>query len=105
MLYLLTINVPVVIEEVVVDWLLEQEDINGFNSMATSGHGSNESNMVTSEKVTGRTRRVQFQTHLALATAEVLLKKLKHKFTTSDIHYMIAPLTQAGNLSTYECDK
>lgn len=102
MSYLLTINTPTIIEDVVIDWFLEQEEINEFSSMIIRGHGSAEENMSLPEKVTGKTKRVSFQFHLNELTVKTFLNKIKYKFAGSDIHYMITPIIETGDLSTYD---
>lgn len=101
-LCMLSIIVPTAIESVIIDWLLEQEDIDGFNSIALHGHGSNENSMSVSERVTGKSAKVMFQTHVSETEARNILHRLKKKFARTDIHYMIRPLIDAGNLMSYE---
>jgi len=100
-LCLLTIITPAAIEDVVVDWLLEQEGFTGFNSMAVNGYGLGEENMSLSEKVTGKTDRMMFQMHLDIKLSEIIMANLKRDFAVSDIHYMITPISDAGNLTSY----
>jgi uncharacterized protein DUF3240 len=101
-LCMLSIIIPTAIESVIIDWLLEQDDINGFNSIALYGHGSHESGMSISERVTGKSAKVMFQTHVGEADAHNILGRLKKQFARSDIHYMIRPMIDAGNLMSYE---
>ena len=100
-LCLLTLITPAAIEDVVVDWLLEQQGFTGFNSMAVNGYGLDEKNMTLSEKVTGKTYRVMFQMHMDDTLSKFILGKLKQDFPTTDIHYMITPLSHAGNLKQF----
>ena len=101
-LCMLSIIVPTAIEAVIIDWLLEQDDVSGFNSIVVHGHGSNESAMSISERVTGKSAKVMFQTHVGEAEARNILGRLKKQFARSDIHYMIRPMIDAGNLMSYE---
>lgn len=102
-LTMLTIIIPAALEEVLIDWLLEQDDIVGFNSLPIYGHGSSkESQMSMAERVTGKSARVMFQTHVELEGAKNILGRLKKQFASSDIHYMIRPLIDAGNLMSYD---
>ena len=101
-LCMLTIIIPTALEDVVIDWMLEQSDIKGFNSSSIYGHGSDETNMSIAERVTGKSRRVMFQTHVTENDAKNILTRLKKEFASSDIHYMIRSLIDAGNLISYE---
>ncbi|PHZ86508.1 DUF3240 family protein [Paremcibacter congregatus] len=101
-LCLLTITTPSAVEDVIVDWFLEQEDIGDFNSMPAFGHGSHEGKMSVAERVTGRSRKTMFQLHLSLPTVERILAKLKKDFAGTEIHYMMSPLMRAGDLTAYE---
>jgi len=100
-LCLLTLIIPAAIEDVVVDWLLEQQGFTGFNSMMVNGYGLDEKNMTLPEKVTGKTYRIMFQMHMDDTLSEFILENLKQDFPTSDIHYMITPLSSAGNLKQF----
>ncbi|MBL4601603.1 MAG: DUF3240 family protein [Emcibacteraceae bacterium] len=101
-LCMLTIIIPTALEDVVIDWMLEQSDIMGFNSSSIYGHGSDETNMSIAELVTGKSKRVMFQTHVPENIAKNILTRLKKTFASRDIHYMIRPLIDAGNLMSYE---
>lgn len=104
MICLLTIITPKTIEDVIVDWLLEQEGFTGFNQVAINGYGMDEEKMSLSEKVTGNTDRIMFQMHMPSPTADIILSNLKKDFGGSDIHYMISPVTEAGNLAFHKND-
>ncbi|MBT6032277.1 MAG: DUF3240 family protein [Kordiimonadaceae bacterium] len=101
MVCLVSIIISKNIEDVVADWLLEQEGLTGFNSIPVNGYGLGEKHMSISEKVTGRTARVMFQFHIEEMQAETILLNLKSDFPGSDIHYMVTPLKSAGNLSSF----
>lgn len=101
-LCMLTIIIPATLEDVVIDWMLEQSDIRGFNSSSLYGHGSDETKMSIAERVTGKSQRVMFQTHLTESVAKNILTRLKKEFASKDIHYMMRPLIDAGNLMSYQ---
>ncbi len=102
MICLISIIIPKAIEDVIVDWLLEQDGFSGFNSMMVNGYGMDEQHMSLSERVTGNTDRIMFQMHMSSSVADVVLSELKKDFTGSDIHYMITPISEAGNLASYD---
>ena len=99
---MLSIIIPKAIESTMIDWLLEQPEISGFNSLEIHGHGSHEDQFSLSEQVTGKSQRTMYQTHLSESNAREVLARLKQDFARSDIHYMIRPLIDAGNLMTFD---
>lgn len=104
-LCMLTIIIPTTLEDVVIDWMLEQSEIvgfTGFNSSSIYGHGSEETSLSIAERVVGKSRRVMLQTHITESDAKRVLSKLKKEFPSKDIHYMIRPLIDAGNLMSYQ---
>ncbi len=103
-LCLMTIIIPASLEEIFVDWFMEQENLDGFSSSILYGHGTSEQNMSMSERVTGRSKKIMFQIHLSHSVAEIILAKLKNDFKGSQIHYMLAPLLDAGRLENYQID-
>ncbi|MEZ5758198.1 MAG: DUF3240 family protein [Emcibacteraceae bacterium] len=103
-LCMLSLIVPVAIESTIIDWLLEQDEIKGFNSLSLDGHGAHENAMTLSERVTGKSVKKMFQSHVTEVQAKDILGRLKKDFANADIHYMIRPLLDAGNLSSYEAD-
>lgn len=94
---LLTIIVPPVMEEIVVDWLLTQPNITGFTSQASNGHGSGHE-MSLSEQVTGRRRQITFWIELEKNIAESILTELKQSFSGSGLHYWMMPLLDSGTI-------
>jgi hypothetical protein len=95
---LLLIFAPPSVEETMVDWLLEHEDIEGFSSAEAYGHGARKTGMSMLEQVTGRQRRVQFMIHTNNAIAGHLVEDMREKFTGVGLHYFIVPVMQAGRL-------
>jgi hypothetical protein len=95
---LLTIYVPPSVEDSVVDWLLEHDDIEGFSSAEVFGHGVRQSGMSLLEQVTGRQRRVQFQVQTSSDLVEHLLQDLREKFAGSGLFYLVSPVFESGRL-------
>jgi hypothetical protein len=95
---LLTLIVAPAAEDLVAEWLLEDDAVTGFASTPISGHGSSEQSMTLAEQVAGRRRRVMFLTHLESAAAEGLLERLRRDFAGADMHYWITPVTALGRL-------
>ena len=94
---LLRLNIPPSLEEDVVDLLLASEEIPGFQSYHTRGHGQVGA-MTIAEQVEGRRNRVQFEIVLDSVQLEGLLQKLKASFPVPDIIYWILPVAGSGRL-------
>ena len=95
---LLSLVVAPDIEDVIVDWLLERDEVSGFTSYPINGHGASIHAMTLAEQVAGRRRQVLFQTHMPQSQAERLLADLKRDFAGSGMHYWLVPLSACGHL-------
>lgn len=95
---LLTLIVPPQAEEALVEWLLEQQDVPGFTSVAAAGHGSSERSMTIAEQVAGRSRRVMFMLLLPQDRAQAVLTSLDAAFKGRGIHYWVVPVSEHGRL-------
>jgi len=95
---LLTIYAPPSVEESIVDWLLEHQEIEGFSSTEAFGHGMRHSGMSLLEQVSGRQRRVQFQIQTNLELIERLLLELRENFSGSGLYYIVSPVLESGRL-------
>ena len=95
---LLSLVISPEVEDPVVDWLLEQEQISGFTSLPVSGHGTSPHSMSLAEQVAGRRRQVMFQTYLEEPDAVALIKGLEEAFAGSGMHYWLTPVITSGHL-------
>jgi len=95
---LLHLITPTAIEDAVVEWLLERDDVPGFSSLPMSGHGSSEHSMSLAEQVAGRTRRVLFLLELPQPVAEQVLTALRDDFAGTGLHWWMSPVLAAGRL-------
>jgi Protein of unknown function (DUF3240) len=95
---LLVIFAPPSVEETMVDWLLEHDDIEGFSSAEAYGHGVRKTGMSLLEQVTGRQLRVQFMIRTSNAVAGHLVEDMREKFIGVGLHYFIVPVMQSGRL-------
>lgn len=94
---LLILMVPLKLEELMVDILLQETAISGFTNSAVSGHGHfNTSQLSVAEQVSGRQRRVQFMMHAELTALEALLAKLRAEFADAGLHFILQPVLDAG---------
>jgi hypothetical protein len=95
---LLVLIVTPTMENTIVDWLLDRDDIPGFTSAPISGHGASAHSLTTAEQVAGRQRQVMFQLHLPVATAQVVVDALRQSFSGSAMHYWLTPVLASGHL-------
>jgi hypothetical protein len=97
---LLILIVTPKLEEVLVDFLLQQSAISGFTTAPASGHGTGNGSVKLSlvEQVTGRQSRVQFMLHATLPVMHELIAALKAKFQHTDMHYILLPVLDAQSI-------
>ena len=88
------------LEEMLVDFLLQQNTLSGFTSCKVSGHGTGKAavNLSLVEQVTGRQNRVQFILHAALPVLHALIASLKDQFSNADIHFILQPVLETGTI-------
>jgi len=95
--FLLRLNIPPGLEEDIVDLLLADPQIRGYQSYPIRGHGRVGA-MSIAEQVAGRRERVQFEIVLDSDLLEQTLAKLKKAFPTPDVIYWVLPVLQSGRL-------
>ena len=96
--FLLRINIPPSLEEEFMDKLLANEEVQGYQTWHTSGHGQVGAMSIT-EQVAGRRNRVLFEVVLDEALLDSVLGKLKEALPISDIIYWVIPITTSGRFS------
>ncbi|MFC1720424.1 DUF3240 family protein [Pseudomonadota bacterium] len=96
--FLLRLNIPPGLEEDIVDLLLANPEIRGYQSFPTRGHGRVGA-MTIAEQVAGRRDRVQFEIVLDVGVLESTLASLKKAFPTPDVIYWVLPVLRSGRLS------
>jgi len=97
---LLILIVPPNLEEMLIDFLLQQTAVAGFTSSKVNTHGAlhvmanGDANAALSmvEQVAGRQQRVQFMLHAARGDLQNLVLTLKTTFKSSDVHCMLLPM-------------
>jgi hypothetical protein len=94
--YLVSINVPPLLEEAVVDCLLSIEIADGFSSLVVNAHSSEHEGLSLAEQVAGRQKQIRFQMYLPEQQLSVLIQQLKHCFSGSGIHYWVLPVLESG---------
>jgi len=96
--FLLRLNIPPGLEEDMVDLLLSSDDISGYQSYQTRGHGRVGA-MTVAEQVAGRRNRVQFEIVLNENVLDATLNRLKAAFPIKDVIYWVMPVLKSGRLS------
>lgn len=94
--YLVTINVPPILEEAVVDCLLAIESADGFSSLKVNAHTDKHDNLSLAEQVAGRQEQIRFQMYVPEQQLKVLIEQLKQDFSDSGIHYWVLPVLESG---------
>lgn len=95
---LLIIYSPPALEETLVDWLLEQDQLTGFSTTEAYGHGSRQDGMSLQEQVSGRQKRIQFTLHAEKKVITHLIEQLKTEFSGTKLHYIKMPLSACGSI-------
>jgi hypothetical protein len=96
---LLILIVPIKLEELMVDQLLQASEISGFTSSQVFGHGSfKHAQLSLAEQVSGRQRRIQFMLHGQRDALQKLLENLKSDFADAGLHYVLQPVLDAGEI-------
>ena len=93
---LVVLNVPPVVEEPVVDWLLARENGGGFASSPVAGHSSANVGLSAAEQVSGRQRRYQFQVQIELTELDAFIAGFREEFGAADVRYWVLPVLTAG---------
>jgi len=94
--YLVTLNIPPSLEEMMVDILLMLETEHGFSSFPVSAHHHDNKGLSLSEQVTGRQKRIRFQMYVPVQKLPELLQQLRQEFSGSGIQYWVLPVIENG---------
>ena len=94
--YLVTINIPPSLEEMMVDSLLMLEAEHGFSSFPVYAHHHDNKGLSLAEQVTGRQRRTRFQMYVPVQELPALLAQLRNEFAGSGIQYWVLPVIENG---------
>jgi hypothetical protein len=94
--YLVTLNVPLSLEEAVVDSLLMLEEELGFSSLIVNAHHHENKGLSLAEQVTGRQKQLRFQMYINKQGLAPLVAQLKEEFSGSGIQYWVLPVIDNG---------
>ena len=84
---LLVLNIDPKLEEDLVDFLLSFDDLNGFTSFTTNGHGEH-SQFSLAEQVAGRQKRIQFQVIANQEVFDHLLPQLREQVGANIFYWL-----------------
>jgi hypothetical protein len=94
--YLVTLNVSLMLEELMTDCLLTFESEHGFSSLGINAHDHRHQNLSLAEQVSGRQKKIRFQMYIDQQDLSLLLDKLKTEFSGSGIQYWVLPVIDTG---------
>ncbi|MCX7086313.1 MAG: DUF3240 family protein [Methylococcales bacterium] len=94
--YLVTLNIPPSLEELVVDSLLLLETEHGFSSFEVNAHHHVNKGLSLAEQVTGRQKRIRFQLYVSVEKLPDLIAQLREDFAGSGIQYWVLPVVENG---------
>lgn len=95
---LLTLIAPVSLEEVIVDWLLENSPGGGFCSGPVNGQATGEQHLTLAEQVAGRKKQIRFEVHAGTDEIQAMIGRLRRDHAGASIHYWIVPVAGAGKI-------
>ncbi len=96
--YLVTLNVPPSLEEVLVDSLLMLEAKYGFSSFPVNAHHHENKGLSLAEQVSGRQKKIRFQMYVDVSGLSSLLTQLKQEFAGAGIQYWVLPVIEKGEI-------
>ena len=94
--YLVTLNIPPSLEEMLVDQLLLLETEHGFSSFQVYAHHYDNKGLSLAEQVTGRQKRTRFQMYIPEQELPSLLAQLRLDYKGSGIQYWVMPVIDSG---------
>ena len=95
---LLNIIAPPELEDIIVDWLLEQAYVQGFTSYPVYGHGERPEKLSLAEQVTSRQRRVKFEVNGTEEQVRAAISSLRQDLGNCDIYFWATPVIDGGYL-------
>lgn len=98
-LVLLTLVVPVDLEEALDDLLLRAPDVTGFTVVAAGGHGTSVALVEPAERVRGYADRVYVQTVAPRAQADALLATIRSALPHANLYFWMTPVVAGGRLA------
>ncbi|CAA9889513.1 conserved hypothetical protein [Candidatus Methylobacter favarea] len=94
--YMITLNIPPSLEDIMVDSLLMLEAEHGFSSFQVNAHHHENKGLSLAEQVTGRQSLIRFQMYVSAQELGALLELLRQEFSGSGIQYWVLPVIEHG---------
>jgi len=93
-----TLSLAPTLEERIIDWLLDREDIETFTGFTTYSHGVASGELSVAEQVKGRRHRVELRIELEADVLDGWLAALAEAFGGADVSYAVTPILRSGRL-------
>jgi hypothetical protein len=93
-----TLSLAPSLEERMIDWLLERDDIATFTGHMTYAHGADGRELSVAEQVSGRQRRLELRVEVRAAAVDAWLGALAAAFAGADVDYHVTPILRSGRL-------
>jgi hypothetical protein len=93
-----TLSVPPVLEERVIDWLLARPDVGAFTSSVAYRYGADSAALSTAEQVSGRQRSAEVTLEMLAEAVESWLRDFAADFADREIGYRVTPVLRSGYL-------
>jgi hypothetical protein len=96
----LTIAIPAMLEEDVLDFLGEHSEwVSGFTVVHAEGFGTGAQLLSTLEQVRGRAKRVLIMTLIDSTQHEILIATLSKRYPSNEIAWWTTPVSGFGRLA------
>ena len=95
---LMTLMVPSLLEDSMVDWLMLNAEDRLFLSGVVSVHAAGHERLSLMEQVTGRRQHIRFEVLLEAGEVDGLIKRLQQDFLETGIRFWTAPIDESGAL-------
>lgn len=93
---LITLNLPLSLEETMLDFLLNFEIEHGFSGFPVSRYHYKNETLSIAEQVVGKQQKICFQIIMVEQKLATLLKRLKSDFSGANIDYCVLPVIDNG---------
>jgi hypothetical protein len=94
-----TLSLAPSLEERMIDWLLERDDVATFTGYMTYAHGGDGRELSVAEQVSGRQQRLELRVEVRAAASDAWLAALAADFAGADVAYYVTPILRSGRLS------
>jgi hypothetical protein len=95
---IVTLSIAPMLEERIVDWLLERDDVASFTEHAIHSYGADIAALDVGEQVSGRQRRIELRVELLASVVDEWLAALRDGFGGVDVRYWVSPVVRSGHL-------